>query len=147
MRAAHAVVAEETERDGRAEVPFTGGLIQSLRDLETIQRTAVAEQREARWLNPFLLWPLLTVPVAVMLAMVCAACHVVVRHFRQYPSPALGLALLLTASVAVTTCLLCGDGGADGGVMAIMLPLLVAAGALVYLAFRPRIAEYRFPRS
>ncbi|MFE9019884.1 hypothetical protein ACFYNL_15105 [Streptomyces sp. NPDC007808] len=147
MRAKRAVVAEETEEDGEAEAPFTGGLIQSLSDLETLQRTAVTEQREARWLNPFLLWPLLTFPVAVMLALVCAACHVIARHFRQYPSPALGVALLLTASVTVTTCLLCGHGGADGGVMAIMLPLLVAAGALAYLAFRPRIAEYRFPRS
>ncbi|MFH0519680.1 hypothetical protein ACHBTE_21240 [Streptomyces sp. M41] len=146
MSAKHAVVAAEKEQDGTAEVPFTGGLIQSLQDLETIQGAAVAQQRGAHWLNPALLWPLLIVPVAVMLLLVCATCRVVARHFRQYPSPALGLAWLLTASVAVTTCLLCRSGDADEWVMAIMLPLLVAAGALTYLAFRPRIAEYRFPR-
>ncbi|MCL8017578.1 hypothetical protein [Streptomyces sp. AS02] len=145
--AEHAQVADRTEEDGTAEVPFTGGLIQSLHDLEAIETAARDRQREARWLNPLLLWPLLTVPVTVMLLLVCATGYVVARHFRQYPSPALGLALLLTASVALTTCLRCRDGDADEWVMAIMLPLLVAAGALTYVGFKHRLAEYRFPHS
>ncbi|WP_158751448.1 hypothetical protein [Streptomyces bicolor] len=149
MSAAHAVVtdkASKTGKDRKVRVQFTGGLIQSLHDLEVNEAKALAQQREARWLNPHLLWPLLTVPAAVMLLLVCASGYVVARHFRQYPSPALVLALALTASVAITTCLRCRDGGADGGVMAIMLPLLAVAGALTYLGFQPRLAEYRFPR-
>lgn len=146
MSATHAVVADGTARDGRAKVQFTGGLIQSLQDLRVNETRALARQSEARWLNPYLLWPLLTVPTAVMLLLVCATGSVVARHFRQYPSPALGLALLLTASVAITTCLWCRRGDADGGVMAVMLPLLAAAGAFTYLGFHARLAEYRFPR-
>lgn len=147
---------DKPEHDGRAEVRFTGGLIESLEDLKEIETTALDRQLRSRWLNPKLLWPLFIGPVAVMLLLVCATGHVVARHFRQYPHPALGLALLATASVAVTTCLLCRVGrselgdpllAGEGWVMAIALPLLLAAGALAYLAYRPRIAEYRFPRS
>jgi hypothetical protein len=136
------------------EVAFTGGLMASLVDLETLQRQAVDEQRESRWLNPALFWPLLIGPPAVMLAFVWATGRIVTRHFRQYPSPALALAWLATAAVGIATGVLCSvdrSGGADPSspdeVMAVMLPLLAAAGALAYLAYGPRLAEYRFPRS
>jgi hypothetical protein len=151
-----AALEDEPERDGKDEVRFTGGLIESLEDLKEIETTALDRQLRSRWLNPELLWPLFLGPVAVMLLLVCATGRIVARHFRQYPHPALGLALLATASVAVTTCLLCridrselGDPlpAGEGWVMAIALPLLLAAGVLAYLAYRPRIAEYRFPRS
>ncbi|WP_345015972.1 hypothetical protein [Streptomyces shaanxiensis] len=147
MSAPHALVPDKKTKDPRDKnkVDFTGGLIQSLNDLAVNERTALEQQGRTHWLNPHVLWPLLTVPVAVMLLLVCGTGYVVAHHFRQYPSPALGLALLLTASVAVTTCLRCRDGGADEWVMAIMLPLLVAAGALTYLGFKHRLAEYRFP--
>jgi hypothetical protein len=143
--AAIAAVEDGPERDdaGR-DVRFTGGLIESLEDLREIETLALDEQLRSLWLNPYLLWPLFLTPVAVMLLLACATGHVVARHFRQYPSPALGLALLATASVAVTACsdpLLPGKGW----VMAIALPLLLAAAGLGYLAYRPRIDEYRFP--
>jgi hypothetical protein len=147
---------DEPETDGADEVRFTGGLMESLEDLKEIESTALDEQLRSRWLNPSLLWPLLMGPVAVMLLLVVATGLVVARHFRRYPHPALGVALLATASVAVATCVLTrvdqdelGDPllAGEGWIMAIALLLLLGAGALAYLAYRPRIAEYRFPRS
>ncbi|GHG95759.1 hypothetical protein GCM10018780_19570 [Streptomyces lanatus] len=146
----------ETEAD-RDDVRFTGGLIESLEDLTEIESIALDEQLRSRWLNPYLLWPLLLAPVIVMLLLVTATDYVIASHFRRRPHPALALALLATASVAVTGCLLSRVTRGElphhpvlpgeGWVMAIALPLLVGAGALVYMAYRPRIAEYRFPRS
>ncbi|SDN75235.1 hypothetical protein SAMN04487981_106400 [Streptomyces sp. cf386] len=135
------------EKDDRGrDVRFTGGLIESLEDLREIEVLALDEQLRSRWLDPYLLWPVLIGPVVVMLLLAGTTGFVVARHFRQYPSPALGLALLATASVALIAC---GDPllPGRGWVMAIALPLLLAAGALAYLAYRPRIAEYRFPHS
>ncbi|MFG2551563.1 hypothetical protein [Streptomyces sp. NPDC048581] len=135
----------EKDDEGR-DVRFTGGLIESLEDLREIEVLALDEQLRSRWLDPYLLWPVLIGPVVLMLLLAGTTGYVVARHFRQYPSPALGLALLATASVALIA-------GGDpllpgrGWVMAIALPLLAAAGALAYLAYRPRIAEYRFPHS
>lgn len=143
--AALPAVEDAPEQDDRGrDVRFTGGLVESLEDLREIETLALDEQLRSRWLNPYLLWPLFITPVAVMLLLACATGYVVARHFRQYPSPALGLALLATGSVAVTACsdpLLPGRGW----VMAIALPLLIAAGGLGYVAYRPRIDEYRFP--
>lgn len=135
----------EKDDEGK-DVRFTGGLIESLEDLQEIETLALDEQLRSRWLDPYLLWPLLIGPVVVMLLLAAATGCVVARHFRQYPSPALGLALLATTSVALIAC---GDPllPGRGWVMAIALPLLLAAGALAYLAYRPRIAEYRFPHS
>jgi hypothetical protein len=156
IAAAREALQDKPERDGADEVRFTGGLIESLKDLKEIESAALDRQLRSRWLNPELLWPLFIGPVAVMLLLVCASGYVVARHFRRYPHPALGLALLATGSVAVTTCLLCrvdrfevGDPllPGEGWVMGIALPLLLTAGVLAYLAYRPRIAEYRFPRS
>ncbi len=160
VASARAALDDDPEKDGGKEVRFTGGLIESLEDLRELETAALDQQLRSRWLNPALLWPLLIAPAAVTLLLVCATCSVVARHFRRYPHPALGLALLATASVAVTTCLLCQVGRSElgpgrdgpllpgeGWVMGIALPLLLAAGALAYLAYRPRITEYRFPRS
>lgn len=137
----------------REAVPFTGGLMASLDDLKGIQERAVDRQRASRWLNPALFWPLLVGPPAVMLVLVAASGRIVARHFRQYPSPALALAWLATAAVGTVTGVLCSvDRSASAAppapdeTMAVVLPLLAAAGALAYLAYRPRLAEYRFPR-
>jgi hypothetical protein len=145
--------ARQKGSDDKA-VAFTGGLRASLVDLEVLQKEAVDEQRASRWLNPALFWPLLIGPAVVMLALVVATCRIVARHYRQYPSPALALAWPATAAVGIATGFLCSldrsgraDPPAPDEAMAIMLPLLAAAGALAYLAYRPRLAEYRFPRS
>ncbi|GGR89447.1 hypothetical protein GCM10010269_30690 [Streptomyces humidus] len=129
------------EHQGRQDVPFTGGLEQSLLDLQRVESDAKRVQLESDWRDRRLLWPLFMAPSAVMLLLVCATCRIVARRFRRYPSPALVLALLATASVCVLMCVL---RPLD---VAITLPVLAAAGALTYLAYRPRLAEYRFPRS
>ncbi|MFC4502377.1 MULTISPECIES: hypothetical protein [Streptomyces] len=129
------------EYDGRDPVPFTGGLRQSLRDLEMLEAAARHDQLRSDWRDPGLLWPLFIGPAAVMLLLVCATGGIVARRFRRYPSPALVVALLATASIGVTMCT------TDPLSAAIALPVLAAAGALAYLAYRPRLAEYRFPRS
>ncbi|WP_406840655.1 hypothetical protein ACICHK_38835 [Streptomyces sp. AHU1] len=129
------------EYDGRAPVPFTGGLRQSLRDLQELEVQARHDRLRSGWRDPALLRPLFLGPVAVMLLLVCATGYIVVHHFRRLPGPALVVALLATASIGVTMCT------TDPLAPAVALPVLAAAGALAYLAYRPRLAEYRFPRS
>lgn len=129
------------EYDGRPPIPFTGGLSHSLSDLEKLEDDAKEDQLRSGWRDPDLLRPLFMGPLAVMLLLVCATGYVVAHRFRRYPSPALVVALLATASIGVTMC------ATDPLTTAIALPVLAAAGALAYLAYRPRLAEYRFPRS
>jgi hypothetical protein len=129
------------EHEGRGAVRFTGGLEQSLQDLHEVESDAEKAQLESGWRDRRLLWPLFMAPLTVMLLLVCATGRIVVRRFRRYPSPALALALLATASVDVLMCVY------RPLEVAIALPVLAAAGALTYLAYRPRLAEYRFPRS
>ncbi|MFE1886430.1 hypothetical protein [Streptomyces diastatochromogenes] len=132
---------DRPEEDGRRTVPFTGGLRQSLNDLEKLEIEARRDQLRSGWRSPHLLWPLFIGPVAVMLLLVCATGYIVAHHFRRYPSPALAVALLATTSIGITMCTTAPPS------MAIALPVLAAAGALAFLAYRPRLAEYRFPRS
>ncbi|MDQ0994703.1 hypothetical protein [Streptomyces sp. V3I7] len=132
----------------------TGGLTESLIDLEDLQQSALTRLRGSGWLDPVLVWSLLLVPVAVLLGLVLATGYVVARHFRRYPSPCLAAALLITTGVAVGTGLLVHsdtyhlprDAAASSpATMACALILLSAAGALVHLGYRPRLAEYTFP--
>ncbi|MCT9005724.1 hypothetical protein ACWGKW_28975 [Streptomyces sp. NPDC054766] len=129
------------EYDGKNPVAFTGGLRRSLRDLQELEIQARHDQLRSGWRDPHLLWPLFMGPVAVMLLLVCATGCIVARRFRRYPSPALLVALLATASIGVIMCT------TDPPTAAIALPVLAAAGALAYQAYRPRLAEYRFPHS
>ncbi|GGQ52965.1 hypothetical protein [Streptomyces asoensis] len=128
------------EYEGSRPVPFTGGLRQSLRDLALLEDRARKDQLRSGWRDPGLLWPLFTGPLVVMLLLVGVTGRIVVRRFRRYPSPALGVAVLATAAVGVAMCTTAPPAAA------IALPVLAAAGALAYLAYRPRLAEYRFPR-
>ncbi|WP_329409538.1 hypothetical protein OG802_11015 [Streptomyces sp. NBC_00704] len=128
------------ERAGNRPVRFTGGLEQSLLDLRQVESDAREVQRDSDWRDRRLLWPLFMTPLAVLLLLVWATGRVVARRFRRYPSPALALALSATATVDVLMCVLRPLDAA------IALPVLAAAGALAHLAYRPRLAEYRFPR-
>ncbi|MER5472800.1 hypothetical protein ABZX90_36400 [Streptomyces sp. NPDC002935] len=141
MARARDALDDAPEYDGKTAVPFTGGLRQSLRDLQELEADARHDQLSSGWRSPGLLWPLFIGPVAVMLLLVCATGYIVARRFRRYPSPALVVALLATASIGFTMCT------TDTLTGAIALPVLAAAGAFAYLAYRPRLAEYRFPRS
>ncbi|WP_406011103.1 hypothetical protein OG440_36925 [Streptomyces sp. NBC_00637] len=139
-RARKALLAEPA-LDGRTPVAFTGGLLQSLADLEKVEEEAKEKQLRSGWRDPDLLKPLFEGPLAVMLLLVCASGFIVARRFRRYPSPALVVALLATASIGIRM------SRTAHLTMAIALPVLAGAGALAYLAYRPRLAEYRFPRS
>ncbi|MFG2571544.1 hypothetical protein [Streptomyces sp. NPDC048481] len=128
------------ERAGKRPVRFTGGLEQSLLDLRQVESDAREVQLDSDWRDHRLLWPLFMTPLAVLLLLVRATGRVVARRFRRYPSPALALALSATATVDVLMCVLRPLDAV------IALPVLAAAGALAHLAYRPRLAEYRFPR-
>jgi hypothetical protein len=154
---ARAALTARQERDPvtNKPVPGTGGLTESLTDLEDQQKDALGRQRHSHWLNPAYVWFLLVGPTAVMFACVLATGYFVARHFRRYVSPRLVAALLVTAAVGITAGLLCrydAQGGHDPLVghwltRTLALSLLAAAGVLAYLGYRPRLAEYRFPRS
>lgn len=146
------------EPDSRTHhgIPYTGGLEASLADLQQQQQNALDRRRTSGWLDPALLWSLLVGPAAVMSVLVAATAYVVARHFRRYVSPWLPLSLLLTAGVGVTTAVLCRSAANHpGGQTLFAAPgttvgaLLLLAGAAVaaYVAYHPRLAEYRFPHS
>jgi hypothetical protein len=131
---------EDPEADEEA-ASFTGDLDQSLAGLKKLELDAKERQETSRWRDPRILWPLFMAPLAVMLVLVWATGLIVARSFRRYPSPTLLQALLATASICVCMCRFTPLHAA------IALPVLAAAGGLAYLAYRPRLAEYRFPRS
>ncbi|GGZ94662.1 hypothetical protein ACFOOM_27175 [Streptomyces echinoruber] len=168
LAVARATLTDPGEKDPTTHtyISGTGGLISSLQDLQKREGEALDDQLRSPWLTPGWVWTLLLGPVAVMAVLVVASGCVVVRHFRRHPDPRLLLALLATAAAGTTAGLLCRLDThrlgthlldmhrfaphplADHPVtMALVLPLLAAAGALAYLAYRPRLAEYRFPRS
>ncbi|MFJ4030438.1 hypothetical protein [Streptomyces griseoluteus] len=131
---------DEPEYDGGDPVPFTGGLKQSLMDLKALEADARDRQRSSGWRDPALLRTLFLGPLAVVMLLAGVTGRLVVHRFRRYPGPALVLAPLATASISVPMCTM------NPPSVAIALPVLAAAGALGYLAYRPRLAEYRFPR-
>ncbi|WP_225846832.1 hypothetical protein [Streptomyces sp. HPF1205] len=144
---------EETYR-GQA-VARTGGLIQTLADLNALEQDALARQRHSAWLDPAVVWPLLVGPSAVMLLLVLATGSVLARHFRRPASRRLLSALLVSTGVGVVTAVLVGFDAHDLAAhpravhpvtLTVAPALLAAAAVLAYLAYRPRLAEYRFPR-
>ncbi|MFJ5517036.1 hypothetical protein ACIQB4_08230 [Streptomyces griseoluteus] len=131
---------DEPEYDGGDPVPFTGGLKQSLMDLKALEADARDRQGNSGWRDPALLRTVFLGPLAVMLLLAGVTGRLIVHRFRRHPGPALVLAPLVTASISVPMCTM------NPPSVAIALPALAAAGALGYLAYHPRLAEYRFPR-
>ncbi len=147
---------DQQDRATGADIPDTGGLIAALHDLMTIEQGALAEQRRSPWLAPARFWLLLLGPVLCMLLLVSATGYVLARHFRRLVSPLLGGALLVTAGVAIAVGVLgtidghrlSGDPRAGNPLtMSIALLMLATATVLAHLAYRPRLAEYRFQPS
>ena len=145
----------ETDPVTNKPIPGTGGLTESLIDLEDQQKNALDGQRHSHWLNPAYVWSLLVGPTAVMLVCVLATGYVVAHHFRRYVSRRLVVTLLATAAVGITTSLLCRYDAQELSqnplvghwlTRTLALSLLAAAGLLAHLGYRPRLAEYRFPR-
>lgn len=154
--ARQALTAERVEIPEGHAIAGTGGLTGSLLDLGRMQRDALGKQRESHWLSPAYVWTLLVGPSTVMLLCIVTTGYVIARHFRRYVSPHLVAAPLVTAAVGITVSLLCRH---DAQVLnpdplighwltrTLALCFLVAAGVLAHLGYRPRLAEYRFPRS
>lgn len=144
------------ERYDGEPIARTGGLIQTLADLKTLEQDALTRQRHSPWLNPAVVWPLLVGPSAVMLVLVLATGSILARHFRRSPSRRLLSALLMSTAVGILTAVLVGlDAHHLAAHPRVVHPvtltvaptLLAAAAVLAYLAYRPRLAEYRFPQS
>jgi hypothetical protein len=123
-------------------------------ELRQTEQTALDAQRRAWALDPGTFWWALLGPVIGMLLLVAATANVVARHFRRHVSPWLWGSLLITAATIVTAgSFNAADGRSLAGdpwaghpaTMAVVLPLLLAAAMLAQLAYRPRLAEYRFP--
>ncbi|MEU5980419.1 hypothetical protein [Streptomyces sp. NPDC047315] len=136
-------------------IPGTGGLRASLEDLEKMQINGLARQRDANWLDPVQLWGLAMAPLVVMLALGLATAWVLACHFHRHIGRRLPGAFAVTAAVAVVSAALTtwdeGRLSAHPAVghpvtMTVALLALVVAGVLNHLAYRPRLAEYRFPR-
>ncbi|MGW5679797.1 hypothetical protein ACWEV4_32770 [Streptomyces sp. NPDC003860] len=136
-------------------IPGTGGLHASLADLKEMQSSSLARHRDEGWLDPVQLWSLATAPLVMMLALILATARILARHFHRHVSPRLLWAFALTAGVAVASAgLTAWDEGrltahptvGHPVTMTGALLALVVAGVLNHLAYRPRLAEYRFPR-
>lgn len=138
-----------------APIPGTGGLMDSLDDLAQLQKSGLGRERDAGWLDPVQLWSVACAPLVLMLLFLLGTTQVVMRHFHRHVSPFLLAAFALTAAVTaaagVLTVLdehtLAAEPTAGHPVtMALALLVLFGAGVLNHLAYRPRLAEYRFPR-
>jgi hypothetical protein len=145
--------SREETYDGRA-IPGTGGLIQTLGDLKTLEHDALTRQRHSVWLEPAYVWALLVGPGFVMLLLVAATGRVLAGHFRRRLAPGLVWALLAVTAAGVTGAVLVGldahrlaahPRAMHPVTVALALALSAAAAVLAYLAYRPRLAEYRFP--
>jgi hypothetical protein len=117
---------------------------------------AVCAQLRAWPLDPGTFWWVLLGPVFGMLLLVTATAYVLARHFRRHLSRWLWGSLLLAAATSITVGVfdvldgrnLSGSQLAGNPVtIAVALLLFLAAGAQAYLAYQPRLADYRFRSS
>jgi hypothetical protein len=131
-------------------------VLSAMDDLREAEQTALDAQRAAWALDPGTFWWALLGPVIGMLLLVAATANVVTRHFRRHVSGWLWGSLLITAVTMVTAGFF---NSADARSLAadpwaghlatriIALLLLLAAAVLAQLAYRDRLAEYRFQPS
>ncbi len=158
MDAARATLEAKPMRDPDTDepIPGTGGVLASLNDLERLQQSGLDEQRDEGWLDPVQLWVLTCAPLFVMLALTLLTAVILFRHFHRHIGRLLPAALAVTTAVTLACAFLTGwDEGRLAAhptagaplVMAFTLLALTGSGVLVHFAYRPRLAEYRFPRS
>jgi hypothetical protein len=128
-------------------------LLSALTNLKTIEQNARSDQRGAWPLDPGTFWWVLLGPVIAVLLLAGATAYVLARHFRRHVGPRLWGSLLITAGTVITVGFLnwhdeqylVADQRAGHPVtLSAALLLLLAAAVLAYLAYRPRLAEYRF---
>jgi len=146
---------DEQREDTGADIADTGGLIAALGDLRDLEQNALDAQLGSFWLAPGYVWALLMMPVVVMLLLFMETGRVLVRHFRRYQSPLLAGSLLTAVVTAGAVCVVStyderhwsvDPWAGQPATMAVVLSLLAAGAVLAYLAYRPRLDEYRFPR-
>lgn len=134
----------------------TGGLTSALADLKQAEATALAAQRDSLWLSPLIYWWLLLLPSAVMLVLGVASGGILARHFRRRLGPLLPVAAVLTLAAAILVgafseldshSLPADPLASEPIVVLLVVPTLLVAMALAHSAYRPRLAEYRFPHS
>jgi len=134
-------------------VGAAGDVQSAIAGLSKAEQTALDAQRSAWTLDPGTFWSALLGPVIGMVLLVAATANIVARHFRRHVSRRLWGSLLMTAATMVTAGLfnsadarsLSADPWAGHpATMAFALTLLLAAAVLAQLAYRPRLAEYRF---
>jgi hypothetical protein len=130
-----------------------GDLLAALHDLKGTEQAALRAQRGAWALDPGTFWWALLGPVTGMFLLGGATAQVLARHFRRHVSPPLWGALLVTAAVSITMGffnwndarhLAAGRWAGHPVTLTAALLLSLAAAVLAYLAYRPRLAEYKF---
>lgn len=133
-----------------------GDMIFALGNLKTTEATAFGAQRGAWPLDPGAFWWALLGPVVGMLLLTVATVRVLARYFRRHVSRWLWGSLLVTTATAVTVGVfnwsdeqhLSTDPWAGHpAVLTGALLLFLLAAVLAHLAYRPRLAEYRFESS
>jgi hypothetical protein len=138
---------------GATTVTGGGALIATLADLSRLESDALAAQRGSVWLRPGFCWPLLVVPLLVLLSLAIATTRLVARHFRMMVSPLLPCASLAVGAVVGTVLWLSivDDSHLSANPQAghpitltIGMTVLATASVLAYAAYRPLLAEYRF---
>jgi hypothetical protein len=130
-----------------------GDMTSALDNLKGIEEKARAAQRGAWPVDPGVFWWALLGPVIGILVLIVATVHVLARHFRRRASRWLCGSLLVTAATAVTGGLFntsderhvsADPWAGHPGTLTCALLLFLLAGVLAHLAYRPRLAEYRF---
>lgn len=139
---------------GRQYAVGAEGDVQSaIAGLSKAEQTALDAQRRAWALDPGTFWWMLLGPVIGMLLLVAATANIVARRFRRHVSRWLWGSLLITAATMVTAgffnsadarSLSADPWAGHPASVGVTLVLLLAAAVLAQLAYRPRLAEYRF---
>lgn len=137
-------------------------LVSDIRGLGTIEGRALRAQRRAWPLDPATFWWVLLAAVIGGLLLAGATAYVLARHFRRHAGPQLWGSLLITAATMIAAGFLnvhdeqqlaakqqlaATRWAGHPVTMTAALLLLASAAVLAYLAYRPRLAEYRFKPS
>jgi hypothetical protein len=142
---------------GKAGMSYASGgqsdVQSAISSLYAAEQKALQAQRSAWALAPGTFWWALLGPVIGMLLLGTATVITVARHFRRHVSRWLWSSLLTVTAVTITVgffnasdarSLPSSQWASHPATMTIALLMLAAAAVQAYLAYYPRLAEYRF---
>lgn len=145
---------------GQAGMDYASGgeadVESAISNLATTENSALGRQRTVWALAPGAFWWALLGPVIAMLLLVAVTAYVLARHFRRHLSLwLLGSLLFVTAAQVVSGFFNASDArnlspdpwASHPVTMAVALVAFLAAAVLAYLAYHPRLSEYRFQPS